>query len=98
MKSVRLVYQDCATCKWGLSMADIQKAADKLGLGTVEKMPFYAEGAAKIIKDADNQGVTVPFFECDGKYADSLGQLAEKLGLSSKKQKDKVNEASAKTK
>ena len=87
MKSVRLVYQDCATCKWNLSMADIQKAADKLGLG-----------AAKIIKDADNQGVTVPFFECDGKYADSLGQLAEKLGLSSKKQKDKVNEASAKAK
>lgn len=92
MKStVRLVFQDCATCKWGLELKDIQKYADKLGLGTVEKMPFWAKGAAKIIKDADKKGVTVPFFECDGKYAESLEGLAKKLNPAMKKQKGKVD-------
>ncbi len=89
MKStVKLVFQDCATCKWGLSLPDIQKCADKLKLGAVEKMPFWAEGAAEIIKKADKQGVTIPFFECDGKYASSLNELAKQLGVTAKKQKD----------
>lgn len=96
--TVRLVFQDCATCKWGLELKEIQEYADKLGLGTVEKLPFWAEGAAEIIKDADKQGVTVPFFECEGKYAESLGKLAEKLNRTNKKAKGKVDGDQAKTK
>lgn len=92
MKStVRLIFQDCPTCKWGLDLPEIQKYADKLCLGKVEKMAFWAKGAREIIKDADKKGVTVPFFECEGKYAESLEKLAGMLGNKSKKQKDKAN-------
>lgn len=78
-------------------MTEIQECADKLGLGTIEKMPFWAKGAAKIIKDADKKGVTVPFFACGNKYAESLGELAKKL-KTNKKAEDKVNGASTKAK
>lgn len=90
-QKVSLVFQDCPTCKWNLPLSEIQKYADKLKLGKVEKMPFWAKGAAEIIKDADKKGVTVPFFECDGEYAESLESLAEKLKKPGKKPKGKSN-------
>lgn len=90
-KNVRLIYQDCPTCKWGLGIEEIQKYADKFGLGKVEKMPFWSKGAAEIIKDADKNGITVPFFECEGKYGESLGKLAEALGIATNKKQEKVN-------
>lgn len=94
--TVRLVFQDCPTCKWNLPLSEIQKYADKLKLGKVEKLPFWAEGATEIIKTADKKGVTVPFFECGGKYAESLEKLAQILGGSGKKQKGKLNGDNAK--
>lgn len=94
--TVRLVFQDCPTCKWNLPLSEIQKYADKLKLGKVEKLPFWAEGAAEIIKAADKKGVTVPFFECESKYAESLEELAQKLGEARKKQKGKLNGDNAK--
>lgn len=60
--SVSLVYQDCVECEPVASrLAPEYEVAKAAGI-VVEKMPFFKDGADKLIRKAAKAKITLPFF------------------------------------
>lgn len=60
--SLKLIFADCFACGMRKEWAEHQLAEAQANEIGIEKMPFYAEGAAEYIRLAIEQGVNMPFF------------------------------------
>lgn len=60
--SLKLIFADCFACGMRKEWAEHQLAEAQANEIGIEKMPFYAEGAAEYIRMAIEQGVNMPFF------------------------------------
>lgn len=76
MPSLKLIFADCFACGMRKTWAENQLAEAQANEFEVEKVPFYAEGAAEYIKKAIQQGVNIPFFtdgtKCSKNVADFI--------------------------
>ena len=66
MSKLKLVFADCFACGMRKTWAENQEAAAVANDLEIEKVPFYADGAAELVNLAIKQGVNIPFFT-DGK-------------------------------
>ena len=60
--SLKLIFADCFACGMRKEWAEHQLAEAQANELEIEKMPFYADGAADYIRLAIQQGVNMPFF------------------------------------
>lgn len=60
--SLKLIFADCFACGMRKEWAEHQLAEAQANEIGIEKVPFYAEGAAEYIRMAIVQGVNMPFF------------------------------------
>ena len=60
--SLKLIFADCFACGMRKEWAMHQLAEAQANELEIEKMPFYADGAADYIRLAIQQGVNMPFF------------------------------------
>lgn len=74
--SLRLIYADCFACGMRKTWAENQLAEAQANELEVEKVPFYADGAAEAIRAGIEQGVNIPFFwdgeKCSKNVADFI--------------------------
>lgn len=61
-KNLKLIFADCFACGMRKEWAEHQLAEARANEFDIEKLPFYADGAAEYIRLAINQGVNMPFF------------------------------------
>lgn len=66
MSKLVLIFADCFACGMRKEWAEHQLAEAQANDFEIEKLPFYADGAADYIRLAIQQGVNMPFFS-DGK-------------------------------
>lgn len=66
MGKLVLIFADCFACGMRKEWAEHQLAEAQANDFEIEKLPFYADGAADYIRLAIKQGVNMPFFS-DGK-------------------------------
>lgn len=59
---VYLVYQDCVECEPVASRLMPDYGTAKLAGITIEKLPFFKDGADTLIRKAAKANVTLPFF------------------------------------
>ncbi len=60
--SLKLIFADCFACGMRKTWAENQLAEAQANNFNIEKVPFYADGAAAYIRLAIEQGVNMPFF------------------------------------
>lgn len=60
--SLKLIFADCFACGMRKTWAENQLAEAQANEIGIEKVPFYADGAAEYIRLAIKQGVNMPFF------------------------------------
>lgn len=60
--NLKLIFADCFACGMRKEWAMHQLAEAQANELEIEKMPFYADGAADYIRLAIQQGVNMPFF------------------------------------
>lgn len=60
--NLKLIFADCFACGMRKTWAENQLAEAQANEIGIEKMPFYADGAAEYIRLAIEQGVNMPFF------------------------------------
>lgn len=74
--SLKLIYADCFACGMRKTWAENQLAEAQANELEVEKVPFYADGAAVAIRAGIEQGVNIPFFwdgeKCSKNVADFI--------------------------
>lgn len=73
---LKLIYADCFACGMRKTWAENQLAEAQANELEVEKVPFYADGAAEAIRAGIEQGVNIPFFwdgeKCSKNVADFI--------------------------
>lgn len=73
-KTLKLIYADCFACGMRKRWAENQMAEAEANQFEIEKVPFYADGAAEAIRKGIEQGVNIPFFydgeKCSKNVAD----------------------------
>lgn len=74
--SLKLVFADCFVCGARKTWAETQLALAQANEFEIEKVPFYADGAADAIRKGIEQGVNIPFFfdgeKCSKNVADFI--------------------------
>lgn len=80
--SLKLIFADCFACGMRKTWAEHQLAEAQANELNIEKVPFYADGAAEAIRAAIQQGVNMPFFydgeKCSKDVADFIKVEAPK--------------------
>lgn len=75
--SLKLIFADCFACGMRKTWADHQLAEAQANEFEVEKIPFYADGAAEAIRKAIEQGVNMPFFYDGEKCSKNIADFIE---------------------
>lgn len=92
--SLKLIFADCFACGMRKTWAENQLAEAQANDLEIEKMPFYADGAAEAIRKGIEQGVNIPFFfdgeKCSKNVAGFIVKEAPKKKKTSKKRVKKV--------
>lgn len=92
--SLKLIFADCFACGMRKTWAEHQLAEAQANEFEIEKVPFYADGAAEAIRKGIEQGVNIPFFfdgeKCSKNVADFIKVEAPK-----KKTKRRVKKVEA---
>jgi hypothetical protein len=92
--SLKLIFADCFACGMRKTWAENQLAEAQANEFEIEKVPFYADGAAEAIRKGIEQGVNIPFFfdgeKCSKNVADFIEVKAPK-----KKSKRRVKKVEA---
>lgn len=76
--SLKLIFADCFACGMRKTWAENQLAEAQANELEIEKVPFYADGAAKYIRLAIQQGVNMPFFTDGVKVSKNVADFIEK--------------------
>lgn len=97
MSKLVLIFADCFACGMRKDWAEHQLAEAQANDFEIEKLPFYADGAADYIRLAIQQGVNMPFFS-DGKkvsrnVADFIEKAEQKPNKKTTKRRVKKEEA-----
>lgn len=78
MPSLKLIFADCFACGMRKEWAEHQLAEAQANEIGIEKVPFYADGAAEYIRLAIQQGVNMPFFTDGVKVSKNVADFIEK--------------------
>lgn len=76
--NLKLIFADCFACGMRKTWAENQLAEAQANEIGIEKMPFYADGAAEYIRLAIEQGVNMPFFTDGVKVSKNVSDFIEK--------------------
>lgn len=76
--SLKLIFADCFACGMRKTWAENQLAEAQANEIGIEKVPFYADGAAEYIRLAIQQGVNMPFFTDGVKVSKNVADFIEK--------------------
>lgn len=76
--SLKLIFADCFACGMRKTWAENQLAEAQANEIGIEKLPFYADGAAEYIRLAIQQGVNMPFFTDGVKVSKNVADFIEK--------------------
>lgn len=89
---LKLIYADCFACGMRKTWAENQLAEAQANELEVEKVPFYADGAAEAIRAGIEQGVNIPFFwdgkKCSRNVADFIKKKTTKRRVKKVEAKD----------
>ena len=97
MGKLVLIFADCFACGMRKEWAEHQLAEAQANDLEIEKLPFYADGAADYIRLAIKQGVNMPFFSDGKKVSKSVADFIEKVEQKpNKKTKRRVKKVEAK--
>lgn len=77
-KTLKLIYADCFACGMRKTWAENQMAEAEANQFEIEKVPFYADGAAEAIRKGIEQGVNIPFFYDGDKCAKNVADFVVK--------------------
>lgn len=75
--NLKLIYADCFACGMRKTWAEHQLAEAQANEFEVEKVPFYADGAAEAIRAGIEQGVNIPFFWDGQKCSKNVSDFIE---------------------
>lgn len=78
MSKLILIFADCFACGMRKEWAEHQLAEAQANDFEIEKLPFYADGAADYIRLAIQQGVNMPFFSDGKKVSKNVADFIEK--------------------
>lgn len=78
MGKLVLIFADCFACGMRKDWAEHQLAEAQANDFEIEKLPFYADGAADYIRLAIQQGVNMPFFSDGVKVSKNIEDFIEK--------------------
>ena len=94
--SLKLIFADCFACGMRKTWAEHQMAEAQANELNIEKIPFYADGAAEYIRLAIKQGVNMPFFTDGEKVSKNVADFikVEKPKKTSRKRVKKVEAVS----
>lgn len=76
--NLKLIFADCFACGMRKTWAEHQMAEAQANELNIEKVPFYADGAAEYIRLAIKQGVNMPFFSDGKKCSKNVEDFIEK--------------------
>lgn len=79
MSKLVLIFADCFACGMRKEWAEHQLAEAQANDFEIEKLPFYADGAADYIRLAIQQGVNMPFFSDGVKVSRNIEDFIEKV-------------------
>lgn len=79
MGKLVLIFADCFACGMRKEWAEHQLAEAQANDFEIEKLPFYADGAADYIRLAIKQGVNMPFFSDGEKVSKNVADFIEKV-------------------
>ena len=79
MSKLVLIFADCFACGMRKEWAEHQLAEAQANDFEIEKLPFYADGAADYIRLAIKQGVNMPFFSDGEKVSKNVADFIEKV-------------------
>lgn len=79
MSKLVLIFADCFACGMRKEWAEHQLAEAQANDFEIEKLPFYADGAADYIRLAIEQGVNMPFFSDGKKVSRNIEDFIEKV-------------------
>lgn len=79
MSKLVLIFADCFACGMRKEWAEHQLAEAQANDLEIEKLPFYADGAADYIRLAIKQGVNMPFFSDGEKVSKNVADFIEKV-------------------
>lgn len=97
MSKLVLIFADCFACGMRKEWAEHQLAEAQANALEIEKLPFYADGAADYIRLAIKQGVNMPFFSDGAKVSKNVEDFIEKVEQKpNKKTKRRVKKVEAK--
>lgn len=86
-KTLKLIYADCFACGMRKTWAENQLAEAEANQLDVEKVPFYADGAAEAIRKGIEQGMNIPFFFDGSKCSKNVADFIEKKKTSKRRVK-----------
>lgn len=92
--SLKLIFADCFACGMRKTWAENQLAEAQANEFEIEKVPFYADGAAEAIRKGIEQGVNIPFFFDGEKCSKSVADFI-KVEAPKKKTKRRVKKVEA---
>jgi len=96
MNKLVLIFADCFACGMRKEWAEHQLAEAQANALEIEKLPFYADGAADYIRLAIKQGVNMPFFSDGVKVSKTVADFATIEQKPNKKTKRRVKKDEAK--
>ena len=92
--TLKLIFADCFACGMRKTWAENQLAEAQANDFEIEKVPFYADGAAEAIRKGIEQGVNIPFFydgeKCSKNVADFVVKEEPKKKKTTKRRVKKV--------
>lgn len=88
--NLKLIFADCFACGARKAWAESQLAEAQANELEIEKVPFYAEGAADAIRKGIEQGVNIPFFFDGEKCSKNVAGFIEKAEAPKKKTRKRV--------
>jgi hypothetical protein len=95
-ESLKLIFADCFACGMRKTWAEHQLAEAQANELNIEKVPFYADGAAEYIRLAIKQGVNMPFFSDGKKCSKNVADFIEVEAPKKKTVKRRVKKVEAK--
>lgn len=94
--SLKLIFADCFACGMRKEWAEHQMAEAEANKLDIEKVPFYAQGAAEYINLAIEAGVNMPFFTDGKKVSKSVADFVETEAPKKKSSRKRVKKVEAK--
>lgn len=93
---LQLIFADCFACGMRKEWAEHQLAEAQANEFEVEKVPFYADGAAEAIRKGIEQGVNIPFFYDGVKCSKNVADFVKVEAPKKKTAKRRVKKVEAK--